>query len=49
MAISRSRPRAKCPSLGFQVPMLKRFLAYGAPIYPKDKVGMEQTSNWEAE
>jgi len=48
-AISRSRPRAKCPTCGFQVPMLKRFLAYGAPICPKDKVEMEQVGNWEVE
>jgi hypothetical protein len=48
-AISRSRPRAKCPTCGFQVPMLKRFLAYGAPICPKDKVEMEQIGNWEGE
>ena len=48
-AISRSRPRAKCPTCGFQVPMLKRFLTYGAPICPKDKVEMEQIGNWENE
>lgn len=48
-AISRSRPRAKCPTCGFQVPMLKRFLTYGAPICPKDKVEMEQVGNWESE
>lgn len=48
-AISRLRPRAKCPTCGFQVPMLKRFLAYGAPICPKDKVEMEQVGNWESE
>lgn len=48
-AISRSRPRAKCPTCGFQVPMLKRFLAYGAPICTKDKVEMEQVGNWESE
>jgi hypothetical protein len=47
--ISRSRPRAKCPDCGFQVPMLKRFLAYGAPICPKDKVEMEQVGDWELE
>ncbi len=46
-AISRSRPRAKCPECGFQVPMLKRFLAYGAPICPKDKIEMSQIGNWE--
>lgn len=48
-AISRSRPLAKCPTCGFQVPMLKRFLAYGAPICPQDKVEMEQVGNWESE
>ncbi len=48
-ATSRSRPRAKCPTCGFQVPMLKRFLAYGAPICPKDKLEMEQLGNWEGE
>jgi hypothetical protein len=47
--ISRSRPRAKCPDCGFQVPMLKRFLAYGAPICPKDKVEMEQVGDWALE
>jgi hypothetical protein len=47
--VSRSRPRAKCPDCGFQVPMLKRFLAYGAPICPKDKVEMEQVGDWELE
>ncbi len=46
-AISRSRPRAKCPECGFQVPMLKRFLAFGAPICPKDKIEMSQIGNWE--
>lgn len=44
--ISRSRPRAKCPDCGFQVPMLKRFLAYGAPICPKDKIEMKQVGDW---
>jgi hypothetical protein len=29
--------------------MLKRFLDYGAPICPKDKVEMEQVGNWESE
>ena len=48
-AISRSRPRAKCSSCGYQVPMLKRFLVYGAPICPKDKGEMEQVGNWALE
>lgn len=45
--INRSRPRAKCPICSYQVPMLKRFLEYGAPICPKDRVEMEQIGNWE--
>ena len=45
-AISRSRPRAKCSVCGYQVPMLKRFLTYGAPICPKDKVEMKQLGDW---
>ena len=41
------RPRAKCKQCGYQVPMLKKFLAYGPPICPKDKVEMEALGNWE--
>lgn len=47
-AIRRSRPRAKCTQCGYQVPMLQRFLAYGAPICPKDKIEMEQLGEWVA-
>lgn len=47
MRINRSRPRAKCPICNYQVPMLKRFLEYGAPICPRDKVEMTQIGNWE--
>ena len=43
----RNRPRAKCKDCGYQVPMLKKFLAYGPPICPKDKVEMEALGNWE--
>ncbi len=43
----RNRPRAKCKHCGYQVPMLKKFLAYGPPICPKDKVEMEALGNWE--
>ena len=42
-----SRPRAKCSKCGFQVPMLKKFLHYGPPICPKDKVEMEPVGDWE--
>lgn len=41
------RPRAKCPACGFTVPMLKRFLVYGPPICPKDKIAMEALGTWE--
>ena len=43
----RDRPRAKCKDCGYQVPMLKKFLTYGPPICPKDKVEMEALGNWE--
>ena len=46
-AASRDRPRAKCKHCGYQVPMLKKFLTYGPPICPKDKVEMEALGNWE--
>jgi len=41
------RPRAQCPTCGFQVPMFKRFLEYGPPICPKDKIDMEPLGDWE--
>lgn len=41
------RPRAKCPACGFTVPMLKRFLVYGPPICPRDRIGMEPLGSWE--
>ena len=46
--VSRNRPRAKCKKCGYQVPMLKRFLAYGPPICPKDKIDMDEIGDWEA-
>jgi predicted Zn-ribbon and HTH transcriptional regulator len=46
-ATRRDRPRAKCKHCGYQVPMLKKFLTYGPPICPKDKVEMEALGNWE--
>ncbi len=45
-AMRRDRPRAKCGVCGYQVPMLKKFLAYGPPICPKDKVEMEALGDW---
>ena len=47
IAARRDRPRAKCKHCGYQVPMLKKFLTYGPPICPKDKVEMEALGNWE--
>ena len=45
--ITSPRPRAKCPDCGYTVPMLKRFLEFGPPICPKDKVSMQQLGSWE--
>ena len=42
-----NRPRAKCKTCGYQVPMLKKFLSFGPPICPKDKVEMEALGDWE--
>jgi hypothetical protein len=47
-SVRRNRPRAKCKTCGFQVPMLKKFLAFGPPICPQDKVEMEANGDWEA-
>lgn len=44
---SKVRARAKCPKCGFQVPMYRKFLDYGPPICPKDRVEMEAIGNWE--
>ena len=43
-----NRPRAKCEKCGYQVPMLKKFLSYGPPICPKDKIEMAALGDWEA-
>ena len=42
------RPRARCEQCGYEVPMLKRFVSYGAPICPKDRIEMEQIGDWES-
>ena len=47
-SVRRNRPRAQCKTCGFQVPMLKKFLAFGPPICPQDKVEMEAVGDWEA-
>ncbi len=45
-AVRRNRPRAQCKTCGFQVPMLKKYLAFGPPICPKDKVEMQAIGEW---
>ena len=44
---SSPRPRAKCHECGFTVPMLKKFLEFGPPICPKDKIPMQPQGSWE--
>ena len=46
-SVRRNRPRAQCKTCGFQVPMLRKFLAFGPPICPQDKVEMEALGNWD--
>ena len=41
------RPRAKCEKCDYQVPMLKKFLAYGPPICPQHKIVMEPLGDWD--
>jgi len=41
------RPRAKCPQCNYEVPMLKKFLAFGPPLCPQHRVEMEPLGQWE--
>jgi hypothetical protein len=45
--VSRARARAKCPECGFEVPMYRKFLAFGPPLCPKDKIEMTPEGDWE--
>ena len=45
--VSRSRARAKCPECRFQVPMFRKFLAYGPPLCPKDRIEMSPLGDWD--
>ena len=45
--VRRNRPRAKCKTCGYQVPMLKKFLSFGPPICPQDKVEMQAIGDWD--
>lgn len=47
-AVARARPRAECPDCGFQVPMYRKFLAYGPPLCPRDRIEMNPVGNWDA-
>jgi hypothetical protein len=42
----KARASAKCPECGFQVPMYRKFLAYGPPLCPKDKIDMTPIGDW---
>ena len=46
-APARKRALAKCSQCGYQVPMLRKFLAFGPPICPQHKVAMEPLGDWE--
>jgi hypothetical protein len=41
------RPRAKCKDCGFEVPMYKKFLAFGPPLCPQHKTEMEPLGEWD--
>ena len=43
----KPRPRARCEECGYEVPMLKRFIHFGAPICPLHRIEMEQLGHWE--
>jgi len=45
--VSSPRPRARCKDCGFEVPMYKKFLTFGAPLCPMHKTEMEQVGPWE--
>ena len=47
--VSTPRPKAVCKHCGFQVPMFRKFVAYGPPICPKDKTDMTPIGNWDEE
>ncbi len=40
------RPRARCNECGYEVPILKKFLAYGPPLCPRHKTAMEAIGDW---
>jgi hypothetical protein len=48
-SVRRNRPRAQCKTCGFQVPMLKKFLAFGPPICPQDRAEIEAVGDWEVD
>ena len=45
--ISAPRPRARCKSCAFEVPMYKKFLTFGPPLCPQHKTEMEQLGPWK--
>jgi len=43
---STPRPKARCKDCGFEVPMYKKFLTFGAPLCPQHKTEMEKVGSW---
>lgn len=44
---NRLNPKAVCPKCGFTVTLSLKYLGYGPPICPKDKILMEKKGQWE--
>ena len=45
--VHKPRPRARCKTCGFEVPMFRKFLSYGPPLCPKDKIEMSPLGEWD--
>jgi predicted Zn-ribbon and HTH transcriptional regulator len=39
--------RARCKKCGYEVPMFRKFLSYGPPLCPKDKIEMSPLGDWD--
>jgi hypothetical protein len=46
-SVSKARARARCPECKYEVPMYKRFLAFGPPLCPAHRVEMQPLGEWE--
>jgi predicted Zn-ribbon and HTH transcriptional regulator len=45
--VHKPRPRARCKKCGYEVPMFRKFLSYGPPLCPKDKIEMSPLGDWD--